>query len=79
MLFGVPGAYTPGCSKVRVVLAVQAAGELCGANRPRTPSTPVQSTCAMPSPAAVQTHLPGYVSDAEKLKEAGAEVVACVR
>ncbi|PSC73925.1 Peroxiredoxin-mitochondrial [Micractinium conductrix] len=39
VLFGVPGAYTPGCSK---------------------------------------THLPGYVSDAEKLKEAGAEVVACV-
>lgn len=26
----------------------------------------------------LQTHLPGYVSDREKLKEAGAEVVACV-
>ncbi|KAK9825361.1 hypothetical protein WJX81_003739 [Elliptochloris bilobata] len=39
ILFGVPGAFTPGCSK---------------------------------------THLPGYVSKTDALKEAGAEVVACV-
>lgn len=39
VLFGVPGAFTPGCSK---------------------------------------THLPGYVANYEKLKAAGAEVVACV-
>ena len=26
----------------------------------------------------MQTHLPGYVADREKLKEAGAEVVVCV-
>jgi len=38
VLFGVPGAYTPGCSK---------------------------------------THLPGYINDYDKLKSAGAEVVAC--
>ncbi|KAL4438666.1 hypothetical protein ABPG77_006270 [Micractinium sp. CCAP 211/92] len=39
VLFGVPGAFTPGCSK---------------------------------------THLPGYVADYDKLKAAGAEVIACV-
>ena len=39
ILFGVPGAFTPGCSK---------------------------------------THLPGYVENYDKLKAAGAEVVACV-
>ena len=39
ILFGVPGAFTPGCSK---------------------------------------THLPGYVADYDKLKDAGAEVIVCV-
>eukprot|EP00891_Asterochloris_glomerata_P005704 jgi/Astpho2/5704/Aster-02941 len=39
ILFGVPGAFTPGCSK---------------------------------------THLPGYVSDSEKFKKLGVEVVVCV-
>merc|ERR1740137_14827 len=39
VLFGVPGAFTPGCSK---------------------------------------THLPGYVSDFEKFKEKGVELVACM-
>jgi 2-Cys peroxiredoxin 5 len=38
ILFAVPGAFTPGCSK---------------------------------------THLPGYVSDYDKLQAAGAEVIAC--
>ncbi len=38
VLFGVPGAFTPGCSK---------------------------------------THLPGYINDYEKLKDAGAEIVVC--
>lgn len=36
-----------------------------------TPSEPFH----LPPP---QTHLPGYVSDYDKLKEAGAEVIACV-
>ena len=39
ILFGVPGAFTPGCSK---------------------------------------THLPGYIQDHASLKEAGAQVIACV-
>ncbi|KAK9915561.1 hypothetical protein WJX75_000783 [Coccomyxa subellipsoidea] len=39
ILFGVPGAFTPGCSK---------------------------------------THLPGYISDYDKLTKAGAELIACV-
>ena len=38
VLFGVPGAFTPGCSK---------------------------------------THLPGYINDYQKLRDAGAEVVVC--
>ncbi|CAL5218679.1 g387 [Coccomyxa viridis] len=38
VLFGVPGAFTPGCSK---------------------------------------THLPGYISDYDKLTKAGAQVIAC--
>ncbi|KAK9820372.1 hypothetical protein WJX72_009593 [[Myrmecia] bisecta] len=39
ILFGVPGAFTPGCTK---------------------------------------THLPGYVTDHDKFRAAGAEVIACV-
>ncbi|XP_071974493.1 peroxiredoxin-5, mitochondrial [Engystomops pustulosus] len=39
VLFGVPGAFTPGCSK---------------------------------------THLPGYVKEADNLKSAGVEVLACI-
>ena len=39
IVFGVPGAFTPGCSK---------------------------------------THLPGYIADYDKLKEAGAEIIVCI-
>lgn len=39
IIFGVPGAFTPGCSK---------------------------------------THLPGYISDFQKFKDAGADVIVCV-
>lgn len=45
------------------------------------PQTATLTTAAPPwlAPAtALQTHLPGYVADFDKLKEAGAEVIVCV-
>ena len=56
VLFGVPGAFTPSCSKVCVCALLEPLG----------------------TASFLQTHLPGYVADWEKLKAKGVEVVACL-
>lgn len=62
VLFAVPGAFTPGCSKVRLPTF----------------------TCALivllwlaPS-SRFQTHLPGFVQQAEDLKAKGVQELACI-
>lgn len=63
VLFAVPGAFTPGCSKVCIETF----------------------TCALivllwltPSPCCFQTHLPGFVEQAEDLKAKGVQELACI-
>ena len=65
ILFGVPGAFTPGCSKVPRDAAAFDEYWTCFA-------------AACDSLICLQTHLPGYVNDYSKLSEAGAQVIACV-
>lgn len=63
VLFAVPGAFTPGCSKVCIATL----------------------TCSIivlpwltPSPCCFQTHLPGFVQQAEDLKAKGVQELACI-
>lgn len=63
VLFAVPGAFTPGCSKVCITTV----------------------TCAVlvvpwltPWPCCFQTHLPGFVQQAEDLKAKGVQELACI-
>ena len=70
ILFAVPGAFTPGCSKAR---GQRRRGALQGTPNAglRRPTAPADVASAR------QTHLPSYIADAEMLKKKGVEVVVC--
>lgn len=63
VLFAVPGAFTPGCSKV------------CSATFTRAF---IVSPWLPPSPLCLQTHLPGFVQQADDLKAKGVQELACI-
>ena len=65
ILFGVPGAFTPTCHKVRLRQIEH-----------RFDSWVFEHACLFD--ACKQTHLVGYVNDHNKLKEKGVEVIACI-
>lgn len=69
ILFAVPGAFTPGCSKVETtftsLLAISFAQS--GLNR--------LTLCCV---CCFQTHLPGFVQQFEDLKSKGVQEVACI-
>lgn len=70
VLFAVPGAFTPGCSKVRVHALVSCL--LCLACNNLVHQLMFCFSCCF------QTHLPGFVEQAEALKSKGVQEVACI-
>lgn len=63
VLFAVPGAFTPGCSKVCIATFTCAL---------------VVLPWLTPLPHGFQTHLPGFVEKAADLKAKGVELLACI-
>lgn len=79
VLFAVPGAFTPGCSKVNIcqtLIAVIVVGN--HSNRFLRLFSCILSHSLSRCFCICQTHLPGYVENAEKLKADGANEIVCV-
>lgn len=70
VLFAVPGAFTPGCSKVESTLSSSFGCVLC--------TIIFASADVCISLVCFQTHLPGFVQQAEDLRSKGVQEVACI-
>ena len=66
VLFAVPGAFTPGCSKVCFCYLLLQFFEIVKLNISKFDNT------------VNQTHLPGYVKEADNLKEHGIGEIICI-
>nr|CAD7407006.1 unnamed protein product [Timema cristinae] len=69
ILFAVPGAFTPGCSKSFVHRRLL--------QETLPPNCPFDSL-VLSQVSVFQTHLPGYVTKAEELKGKGIQEIVCV-
>lgn len=74
MLFAVPGAFTPGCSKVSKTIFLKLVIVIQGFRNFAVD----QLDNSVLSDNFFQTHLPGYVAKAEDLKSQGINEVICV-